>query len=662
MTPKILKYSDRFRKTPQFSINFGELAIDNFAGGGGASTGIEAAIGRPVDIAINHDPSAVAMHEVNHPGTVHYCESVWDVDPIKICAGRPVGIAWFSPDCKHHSKARGGKPVEKKIRGLAWVALRWAATVKPRIIALENVEEFVTWGPLVKRKRTIEVFQRDKFGVPIIADDAPPELVEIEECYPDPKNKGRTFNSFVNALRRQGYKVEWKEIRACDHGAPTIRKRFFLVARCDGQAIVWPEPTHADPKNEAVKSGRLQPWRTAADCIDWSIPCPSIFERKKPLAEATLRRIAKGVMRYVVETTEPFIVPLTHQGKRTNRVAPIITEHANASSPRCMPADSPLRTQCAQVKGGHFALVSPFVTKFRSGATGSAIDEPIHTLTAGGTPARASTGNTMGLCTAFLAKHYTGVVGSDLTNPIGTITGIDHHSLVAASVVRHFGESVGSSPQEPVGTITAGGMGKTGIVAASLARHFGKSTGADVAEPACTVTGKSKDSLLTTRLKPVHGGKVQVEAPLFAESGFLRLDGKTETVSIDRDYVSGDHSCEVRAFLMKYYGTDQDPKLTDPLHTVTTKDRFGLVTVKGEEYQIVDIGMRMLSPRELYRAQGFPDNYIIDRDSHGKPITKTEQVAKCGNSVCPPVAEALVRANMYVSESMLTENQLAGGK
>jgi DNA (cytosine-5)-methyltransferase 1 len=596
MTPVILKYRERFRKSPQLSINFGELAIDNFAGGGGASTGIEAAIGRPVDIAINHDPVAVAMHEVNHPGTRHYPASVWDVDPRKVCGGRPVGIVWFSPDCKHYSKARGGKPVEKKIRSLAWVAVRWAATVKPRLIALENVEEFVTWGPLVT----------DING----------------DCYPCKKRKGQTFRSFVNALRRQGYEVDWKELRACDYGAPTIRKRFFLIARCDGQPIAWPEPTHGDPKSAAVKSGRLKPWRTAAECIDWSLPCPSIFERKKPLAEATMRRIAKGVMRYVVESPEPFIVPLTHHGKRQNHninepfktvtganrgelalVAPILTEHANASSPRCMPIASPMRTQCAQVKGGHFAMVS-----------------------------------------AFLAKHYSGVVGSELTMPIGTVTGIDHHSLVAASVVRHFGESVGSSPAEPVGTITAGGLGKTGIIAANLVRNFGKSFGADAAGPACTITGKSKDSLVTSHLVKLRG---------------TCKDGQPVTKPAPTITASGTHVGEVRAFLMKYYGTDQDPKLVEPLHTVTTKDRFGLVTVKGEEYRIVDIGMRMLSPRELYRAQGFPDNYIIDRDSHGKPITKTEQVAKCGNSVCPPIAEALVRANMAAVEVIAVGNPSA---
>lgn len=524
MTPVILKYKDRFRKFPQLDMNFGELIIDNFAGGGGASTGIEAAIGRPVDIAINHDPGAVAMHEVNHPQTRHFCESVWDIDPRKVCDGRPVGLAWFSPDCKHFSKAKGRKPVEKKIRGLAWVVLRWAATVKPRIIMLENVEEFVTWGPLVTNSEG--------------------------ECYPCPKNKGRTFRSFINALQRQGYEVEHKELRACDYGAPTIRKRLFLIARCDGQQIVWPEPTHAEPGNEAVRKGLLKPWRTAAECIDWSIVAPSIFERKRPLADATLRRIAKGIMRYVVNNPDPFIVtyygskgpdfrgqPITEPLKtqttenRHALVVPSIVPIANYNgSDSVHPAGAPLRTITAWPRGGHFAL-----------------------------------------CAAFLAKHYGGATGQAVDKPSGTITTVDHHSLVTASMIRQFGESVGSDADEPVGTITAGGMGKTGLL---------------------------------------------------------------------------------NAFLLKYYGSDQDPQVKEPLHTVTTRDRFGLVTVRGEEYQIVDIGMRMLAPRELFRAQGFPENYIIDRDSHGKPITKTEQVARCGNSVCPPMSEALVKANMGVSVAL----------
>lgn len=305
-----------------------ELIIDNFAGGGGTSTGLEAAFGRSVDIAINHDPKALAMHRINHPETKHYCESVWDIDPIAVTNNQPVGLVWLSPDCKHFSKAKGGKPVEKKIRGLAWVALRWAAKTRPRVIMLENVEEFKTWGEL------------DVNGKP---------------C---PVNKGRTFNSFVNALKRQGYSVDYRELRACDYGSPTIRKRFFLIARRDGLSIEWPEPTHGNPDSIQVRKGKLKPWRTAAECIDWSIQCPSIFTRSRPLAPATLQRIAGGLKKFVFDNPNPFIV---------NDIAPVLTECANASNKRSMPINEPLRTICAQTKGGHHALIAPFLAKNYTG-------------------------------------------------------------------------------------------------------------------------------------------------------------------------------------------------------------------------------------------------------------------------------------------------------
>ncbi len=550
MTPTV--QMSKYRISPQLGINYGELVIDNFAGGGGASTGIEAALGRPVDIAINHDPDAVAMHEVNHPQTRHFCESVWDIDPVKACEGRPVGLAWFSPDCKHFSKAKGGKPVEKKIRGLAWVVLRWAATVKPRVIMLENVEEFITWGPLLTGKDGT--------------------------CYPCPKNKGRTFRSFKNALRRQGYEVEHKELRASDYGTPTIRKRMFLIARCDGQPIVWPEPTHGDPKSEAVKSGRLKIWHTAAECIDWSIPAPSIFERTRPLAEATLRRIAKGIMRYVVNNPEPFIV--TYYGSK-------------GPDFRGQPLDEPLKTQTTE---NRHAVVVPSIipiANYNGSNPAHSVNAPLRTITAW------PRGGHFALCSAFLAKHYGGVVGQAANTPTGTVTTVDHHSLVTAHMIRPFGQSVGSSPSYPAGTITPGGLGKTGLVTSHLLKLRGTSR---------------------------HGQPVDAPAPTITAGGL--------------------HIGEVRAFLIKYFGTDQDPNIREPLHTITTRDRFGLVTVKGEEYQIVDIGMRMLAPRELFRAQGFPEDYIIDRDAHGKAITKTAQVARCGNSVCPPMSEVLVRANM----------------
>lgn len=531
-----------------------EIIVDNFAGGGGASTGIELATGRSVDIAINHDPAAIAMHRANHPETEHYCESVWDVDPREVTGGRPIGLVWLSPDCKHFSKAKGGKPVEKGIRGLAWVAVRWAATVRPRVIMLENVEEFKTWGPLLK------------------------------DGYPDHAQKGRTFNCFINALRRQGYKVEWRELRACDYGAPTIRKRLFLVARRDGRPIVWPEPTHRDPASEVVKAGKLKPWRTAAEIIDWSIPCPSIFERKKPLAENTERRIARGIQRFVIDNPEPFIVRIGQTGFGGDRLQYELKD--------------PLTT--ITTKAEH-CLVSPTLIEIGYGeGPGQAprvpgLQKPLGTVVAGG--------RKHAMVAAFLAKHYGGNYtgpGSGLDEPLSTVTTVDHNALVTAHIARHFGESVGSPADTPLGTVTAGGGGKSALVTSHLVKLRGTcADGQPVTEPMPTITA------------------------------------------------GGLHVGEVRAFLLKYYGSaDNGQQLNEPLHTVTTKDRFGLVTVEGVDYQIVDIGMRMLEPHELFAAQGFPDNYIIDVDADGVRYPKSAQVARCGNAVPPPFAAALVRANL----------------
>lgn len=583
-----------------------EIIVDNFAGGGGASCGIELALGRHVDIAINHDPEAVAMHAMNHPQTQHHCESVWDVDPVALAAGRPVGLAWFSPDCKHFSKAKGGKPRDKKIRGLAWVAMRWAALVRPRVIILENVEEFRTWGPV------------------------------LDDGTPCPKRKGDTFRSFVRQLNEMGYAVEHRELRACDYGAPTIRKRLFLIARCDGQPIVWPEPTHGAPTSAAVKAKQRKPWRTAAECIDWSIPCPSIFERKKPLADATLRRIARGIQRYVIETADPFIVKFQQNsvGQPMNRpldtvmagatrfgmVAPVITECANASSPRAWSADEPLRTQCAEVKGGHFALASATLVQTgygeRAGQAPRApgLDKPLGTVVAGGAK--------HALVSAFLAKHYGGNYegpGVSLTDPACTVTTTDHHALVSAQLVGCGGRAGQSRPRdvsEPAQTLTA--KADTCLVTSNLVKFRGECTGSETSEPVHTISAQ------------------------------------------------GTHIGEVRAFLQKYYGNEKDGvDLRDPMHTVPCTDRFGLVTVKGESYYIADIGMRMLVPAELYRAQGFPKSYItaptIDPDAptmaflqaalhrigRKKPFTLPQhaQVRMCGNSVSPNMAAALVRAN-----------------
>lgn len=539
-----------YRIHPQPSFNFGGLVIDNFAGGGGASTGIEMALGRPVDIAINHDPEAIAMHEINHPHTKHYCESVWEVDPREITGGRPVDLAWFSPDCKHFSKAKGGKPVKKEIRGLAWVAIRYAATVRPRVIMLENVEEFVTWGPLAEGR-------------------------------PCPKNKGRTFNSFVNALRRHGYQVEWREIRANIFGAATIRKRLFLIARCDGMPIAWPEPTHLPAGTAYVKSGQAQPQRLAADIIDWSLPCPSIFTRKKPLAEASLRRIARGIQRYVIDAANPFLVKVNH----------------GYDYFRGQPLGEPLQTITSKLGTGLVVpTLAPLMVVNTTGHPGAAVDEPLRTVTTGG-----------------------------------------HHALIAPTLVQlGYGERPGQAPRapgldKPLGTVVAGG-GKHGLVAAFLAKHYGGNytgPGAPLDAPAPTVTTVDHNALVTSHLVKLRNSCIgqDVREPIHT-------------------LTTGGHMGEVRAFLLKYYDTAVGQALDEPLHTITTKHRLGLVMVKGEPYQIVDIGMRMLEPHELYAAQGFPANYIHDRTIGGKCLSKASQVRMCGNSVCPPVAAAMVRANL----------------
>jgi len=499
-----------------------DLTIDSFAGGGGASTGIEAALGRPVDIAINHDPCAIAMHKANHPYTHHYNENVWDVDPREAVKGRPVALLWLSPDCTHFSKAKGGKPVKKEIRGLAWVSVRWAATVRPRVIILENVEEFKTWGP-------------------------------IENGQPVKNKAGQTFNSFVNALRKHGYTVDWRELRACDYGAPTIRKRLFLIARCDGQPIMWPEPTHAAPDIDDVKSGRLMPWRTAAEIIDWSLPCPSIFDTSgeiwekygiraiRPLAEATMRRIARGLKKFVIDNPEPFIIDFKFDNQPNGESKPLNTITA--------------------VNG--YGLVAPSLVKYHGEKSprevrGQSLEDPLLT---------ADTSNRYGLVTAFMSKYYDGGykgAGNALTDPLNTVTAWDHNAVVTSHLTIFRNNSNGQKADEPVNTIM------------TSAGHFG----------------------------------------------------------------------EVRAFLIKYYGQGSGQSAAEPLHTATSKDRIGLVTVHGEEYAIVDIGLRMLSPRELFNAQGFPPDYIIDIGANGEKISKAVQVARCGNAVPPPFAEALTRANL----------------
>lgn len=608
-----------------------ELVIDNFAGGGGASEGIEQAIGRAIDAAVNHDPEAVAMHKANHPNTLHYCQSVWKADPREIVrdcskargseAALPVGLAWFSPDCKHFSKAKGSKPVEKHIRDLAWVVVHWAKWVRPRVIMLENVEEFRDWGPLI--------------------------LTEDGKTIPCPVQKGFTFRRWVKELRKLGYVIEWREMRACDYGAPTIRKRLFVIARCDGEPIVWPEATHG---------AGLEPYKTAADCIDWSIPTPSIFERDKPLAENAQRRIANGMFRYVINSAKPFIVPVTHTGD--SRVHGI---------------DDPFRTVTSAPRG-EFAVVVPTIVGCGGRAGQSRPrggDEPMATATS---KADAC------LTTATLMVNTSGHPGGPVDDPAHTITTGNHHYLAAATMVQTgYGERDGQRPrsldiEKPIGTLV--GTGKHAVVEAALAPiivgaggpvYGGKPKAVDV--PFNSMTTENHACLVSAFLAQHNGGAHNdgltgrdADAPLSTITGrgtqqqvvtshLVKLrgtckDGQPVTEPMPTITGGGTHVAEVRAFLIKYYRDGgQDQSLDDPMHTISTKARMGLVTVHGVDYQIVDIGMRMLTPRELYRAQGFPESYKIDFDYKGKPLSKTAQVRMCGNSVCPPMSRALVAAN-----------------
>ena len=466
-----------------------EIIVDNFAGGGGASTGIEMAIGRSVDIAINHDENAVAMHTTNHPDTLHYCESVYDVSPKVATAGRPVALAWFSPDCRHFSKAKGAKPVEKAIRGLAWVTLRWALDVKPRVMKLENVEEFRTWGPL------IEIPPKPDMPESLMREFTGPVFPGYSR--PDPARAGETFEAFIGMLstgisadhpalaecceflgipldsedaarlvKGLGYVVEYRELRACDYGAPTIRKRFFMVMRCDGKPIVWPEPTHGDPKSPAVQAGKLAPWRTAAECIDWTIPAPSIFDRKKPLAVNTLKRIARGIQRFVIDSASPFIVKCNHTSTKT---------HYDCF--RGQSLEEPLQTI---TKTHGYAIAVPHLTKFRTGATGQDVTQPVPTITAGASRRPGGNGHALGIVEAALTPFLAGNGGSEyqakprpLDKPAHTILKQSRACLVAPVIARQFGASIGHRADEPSATITAGGGGKSQLVSAFLAKHYG---------------------------------------------------------------------------------------------------------------------------------------------------------------------------------------------
>jgi len=812
---------------PQLALPFpGELIIDNFAGGGGTSEGLEQAFGRPVDIAINHDPVALAMHALNHPYTRHLCESVWDVDPIEVTGNQPVGLVWLSPDCKHFSKAKGGTPVSKDIRGLAWVGMRWIALTKPRVLMLENVEEFQTWGPV------------------IVGADG--------NLYPDPKRKGKTFESFVRQLRQHGYKVDWRELRACDNGAPTIRKRLFLVARRDGLPIVWPDATHGDPTSRKVLAGALAPYRTAAECIDFDLPAESIFDRKKELATNTQRRVAKGLWRHVLSSAKPFIVTNTsgHPGAAADQplptvttgnhhmlgqpviaalaansepwpfepifptppataerphdffcstcgntfpswrpedegipgacptcgneagihsldeivstpflartspfivgvggrmgqspergvhqplqtitskadsciaqpvLAPFMTEHANASNQRTMPVDSPLRTICAQVKGGHFSVVAPTLAPLRGTSDahmgGHSVEQPLSTVAAGGTH-HAMVGAHL-VTIGYGEREGQAPRAQDIEAPLGTVVTANKHALVAAHLAHltHHGDRAGSTPAEPLPTVTGANRGEQALVVANLI---------DMGHGESCSTGAKRWSSgvrsLETPLNSVTASSVPsaLASAFFeqANGGFYDGDGRPADAPISTITASGSNQRLVTAYLVQYYSEGgQDSGCARPMPTVTTKARMGLVSAVqvpvealapehrekaracaallhehlpdlfpepaelalmnygGIWWVLVDITLRMLKPRELYRAQSFPRDYIIHEIPDPKllfkdgvqvpgdprlipriPLSITAQVRMCGNSVSPAQAEALCRVNFRHEETFM---------
>ncbi|MEQ0055781.1 DNA cytosine methyltransferase [Klebsiella sp. JN_Kp127] len=643
-----------------------EIIVDNFAGGGGASTGIELAIGRSVDIAINHDPNAVAMHTTNHPDTLHYCESVYSVRPKVATAGRRVGLAWFSPDCRHFSKAKGAKPVEKAIRGLAWIVLRWGLDVDPRVMMLENVEEFKTWGPLLAAEMRPDP---DRVGetflafVGMLTTGIPANHPALTECC-EFLNISLDSEDAARLVKGLGYIVEYRELRACDYGAPTIRKRFFMVMRRDGKPIAWPEATHGDPKSAAVLACKLRPWRTAAECIDWTIPAPSIFDRKKPLAVNTLKRIARGIQRFVIESASPFIVKCNHT-----------TTRGKYDCFRGQALGDPLQT-ITQTHG--YAIAVPHLTKFRTGATGQPVTDPVPTVTAGTSRRPGGNGHALGIVEAGLVPFLAGNGGSEyqakprpLDKPAHTILKEPHACVVAPVIARQFGASVGHRADEPSSTITAGGGGKSQLVAptliqvgygerpgqaprvpglekplgtvvasggkhavigAFLAKHYGGNytgPGVSLGEPAHSVTTVDHHALVTSHLVKLRG---------------TCRDGQRTNEPMPTITAGGQHVGEVSALLA---ANDYDERRADQVKEFLNSYGVSeLVTIKGIVYRIVDIGMRMLQPHELYRAQGFPKWYIIDQDYRGVKYAKDKQVARCGNAVPPQFAEALVRANL----------------
>lgn len=599
------------------------IFVDCFAGGGGWSVGFELATSKIIDIAINHDPDAILMHRTNHPYTKHYCEDIFEVSPRKAVQGRHVAWAHFSPDCKHFSKAKGGKPASKKIRGLAWVVLRWAAEVRPDIISLENVEEFKTWGPL-------------RNGRPI-------------------KSKaGQTFLQWKYQLEALGYEVEHRELVASDYGSPTSRKRLFVLARCDGKPIVWPQETHGDPESEAVKSGKLLPWRTAADVINWTLPAPSIFDSKeeikkryglkavRPLADNTQRRVIRGIDKFVLHSENPYVVPYSDSGTTTPNI--VVVNHSGGF--RGQAVTQPLQT----VTGKHgYGIAQPALTPVfmanSEHAVGSAPERPLGTITPGG--------HHMMLAPALIQYHSEQserIRGQSITEPLCTVDTANRYAVVAPVLTKYYGsDEHGQSANEPLHTITA--KSREGIadvqmspcedekLAAHITKYFSggyKGVGNVINTPVPTITDVDHNAVVISSIVKMKGSNLgqSADKPLQTVTASGMHFGTVQTVIVKvQPGIELCHWPEVRKLLNHWC----DYKMKD--------DEILLIALNGAWYYIADIGLRMLTPRELYAASGFPPDYIIDHDFEGRLYGKTKQVARCGNAVPPPFATAIVRAN-----------------
>ena len=613
-----------------------EIIIDNFAGGGGASTGIELALGRPVTVAINHDPAAILMHKTNHPYTQHLQDSVWNIDPVKICAGRPVGLAWFSPDCKHFSKAKGAALVDKNIRGLAWIVLKWAGTVKPRVIILENVEEFKTWGPVRKGK-------------------------------PIKKKQGQTFNKWLNQLKNIGYNIEYRELIAADYGAPTTRKRFVLIARRDGKPIIWPKRTHAPIDSDEVKTGECKPWVSAAEIIDWSLPCPSIFETSeqiknkyglkalRPLKPNTLRRISRGIDKFVIQNKKPFIIHKAVGAVKQNEVDQLLTPYSvevnHGGNDHVYSLDGkPINTITAKYSGGISQPVfTPYALNHKFNNNAEDINKPLSTITSVNGHEIAEP-----ILMPLTMHNHTNAGGTHIADPVNTITTVGAQMLITPCLIQYHTERVGNENRaygfdKPLKTID--GSSRYGLAAAHLTQYFNGDHYHSPTEPLHTITTKIREGVTLAHITEFKGSDIgqATNIPLrtitTSAGEFGMVHTRLERINNNID--------------LKYW-----PQIREMLNIYCdyriAENEILVFTINGTDYFISDIGLRMLIPKELYAAQGFPKDYIIENDYKGNAYPKAQQVARCGNAVCPPLATAVVKANLpeYCSFDIQSMSQL----